>query len=1072
MEKTVFDYSKKDEKYFFGSFFNLADNNIKVVKDLSEKRFKCPTKDFYFLFNENITVSDFENRVDFIAQYFPVVNYFDDTSKIINERIKYFEKKLKLFFKTIHSLRNFYTHYHHEPVCIDDSIFNDIEYIFKDVCQNVKTNRFKNPSFRFLLKRHNAEEWKQLIENKRNTLQKNKQKNKRIVITDKSIENAVINDLFKHLIDEKHERIQKYYIPKSNNYCETENKIALSQNGMLFLLCMFITKNESQNVLMHVKGFKNTQNLQNIVTHWIYTFLSFKGVKTKLHSAFDQESFLLQICDELSKVPDNVYKVLPEEKKNEYIFGVNENLEKYDNIFVSSVIRKRYEDKFNYFVLRFVDEYINMPNVKFQINLGNYVRNIEQKVIEGVGTDTTRYLIEKIKIFGKLSDITRIKHHNISQSVEDRIGWELYPNPSFNIIGNNIPIFANLQNIKDIDGSYAMFGKLCRLKKNSPQRNVDSMVKEIDENLTNTKNKIDNRNPTALFSLSEMKALLFMFLVEKENKEKIETKIITKIIQQFNEIENFDPTQNNKKSNIPKRLQKSLSDKVVLNKEKLLNAIRFEYDESEKKLHILNQHRTEVKNKKRKFVFHTNEMGKESVFIAKDLIRFMPKKIREEHWRSRHHTQLQKSLAYFNTTPKESYLVLSSFWDFSDTEYYWNSSLKNILYKSTNFEHLFEQFYEFKKHFFNEKLKEIENIDSDSELQNYTTDSHIWNFFHENKFVINQTETIKERLLSQSLSLPRGIFDDRPTYIKGVNIDEQPERFSKWYRHALKSINGNMQSFYTDSTEEYIYDYVFNKEKESRQVISENKKNLSEEAQKEYFIRKYNQSIKQQMIKDVFLKHIVDYLFQEIFNIPLSIELKDFSKSLWEKEVPIEYEHICEPQIKLKDFGKLKRYMYDERVTTMFSYNNEKDNDCDKKWNRKEIEDQIESYETLRSREIFKEIQEFEKIIVDKSYDGILNEELIDNSGNLNFKLYIEKGIVSKYSLGDDCEISLKKEALICIRNKFAHNQLPDYSTYNYLLTLFPEVDENSSYAEQYLYFLQKLIHFFKCKIEQQKIVH
>jgi hypothetical protein len=84
------------------------------------------------------------------------------------------------------------------------------------------------------------------------------------------------------------------------------------------------------------------------------------------------------MIDELSKVPDCVYQNLSETKQkdfiedwNEYFKDNEENAENLENSrVVHPVIRKRYEDKFNYFAMRFLDEFANFKTLKFQVSMG------------------------------------------------------------------------------------------------------------------------------------------------------------------------------------------------------------------------------------------------------------------------------------------------------------------------------------------------------------------------------------------------------------------------------------------------------------------------------------------------------------------------------------------------------------------------------------------------------------------------------------------------------------------------------------------------------------------------------
>ena len=93
-----------------------------------------------------------------------------------------------------------------------------------------------------------------------------------------------------------------------------------------------------------------------MATHWVFNYLSVKTIKHRLNTTFQKETLLIQIADELSKVPDALYQTFTKEQKEEFVEDVNEYLKDGDSsesleksIIIHPVIRKRYENKFNYF---------------------------------------------------------------------------------------------------------------------------------------------------------------------------------------------------------------------------------------------------------------------------------------------------------------------------------------------------------------------------------------------------------------------------------------------------------------------------------------------------------------------------------------------------------------------------------------------------------------------------------------------------------------------------------------------------------------------------------------------------
>ncbi|GLB53789.1 hypothetical protein NBRC110019_28300 [Neptunitalea chrysea] len=179
------------------------------------------------------------------------------------------------------------------------------------------------------------------------------------------------------------------------------------------------------------------------------------------------------------------------------------------------------------------------------------------------------------------------------------------------------------------------------------------------------------------------------------------------------------------------------------------------------------------------------------------------------------------------------------------------------------------------------------------------------------------------------------------------------------------------------------------------------------------------------------------------------------SNFVWNMTVPYEHGQIKEPAVKIKELGKFKRYLQDEKVQTLLSY------DTSKTWEKIALEEELEikdySYEVIRRNILFKEIQEFEQWILQKwGFNGTNHPTELEQDGNPNFKKYLSQGILKKYQLANYDEITWldslgeysinnmsvseveskstlvqKMFLIVLIRNKFAHNQLPKKEFYH-----------------------------------------
>ncbi|QYS92580.1 type VI-B CRISPR-associated RNA-guided ribonuclease Cas13b [Flavobacterium covae] len=279
-----------------------------------------------------------------------------------------------------------------------------------------------------------------------NTIKKSKReelikKGKKLL--EENLENAVFNHCLRPFLEEnktddkqnKTVSLRKYRKSKPNE----ETSITLTQSGLVFLMSFFLHRKEFQVFTSGLEGFKakvntikeeeislNKNNIVYMITHWSYSYYNFKGLKHRIktdqgvstleqnnttHSLTNtntKEALLTQIVDYLSKVPNEIYETLSEKQQKEFEEDINEymreNPENEDSTFSSivshKVIRKRYENKFNYFAMRFLDEYAELPTLRFRVNFGDYIKDRQKKILESIQFDSER-IIKKKSIFLK-----------------------------------------------------------------------------------------------------------------------------------------------------------------------------------------------------------------------------------------------------------------------------------------------------------------------------------------------------------------------------------------------------------------------------------------------------------------------------------------------------------------------------------------------------------------------------------------------------------------------------------------------------------------------------------------------
>lgn len=1134
-----------DDKHYFGGFLNLAQNNINSLMQefcirlglRYKKEHNAIIKEY---FKKETSQTDWIRGVKLLREYLPLIDMIDlpitskqfealpDSEKELAKR-NYFSDTLTMLFSAINSLRNYYSHYYHAPIILPENLFKFLNTALFKTIIDVKKIKMKDDKTRQLLKQTLKKQIEKLVLLKKEELKEKKKTNSRINTTDeKGILNAVYNDAFFHLLytdkDTKEERLSKFY----NSKLEEEAPIQLSTAGLIFLLSFFLNRKEVEDLKSNITGYKakvlaledvtkKDNGLKYMATHWVFSIRAFKGVKRRITSSFAEETFMMQIVDELNKVPDEVYQTLSENDKKTFLEDLNEYVNESDAddetpaYVVHPVIRKRYEDKFTYFAVRFLDEYANFPTLRFQIFAGLYTHDTRSKRIAGTETISERKIKERINIFGRMSEVQKSKSDYFAHNNEPE-GWELFPNPSYNWVANNISVQIDLMHKGDKAKAIQIERKRLNKKSNPEGRDKRISKEKIFEQVF--QKPISFGNPTLLLSKNELMSVLYEFLVNKKSGEELENHIVQKICERYDLLQEFTPDGDTKTASslLPKRLLKSQASIEPFDDDKLFRAIEREVEQGQAKLQLIDAHRKELKEyennrrqrtndkaKKRKYLFYAAEMGEEATWIVNDLKRFMPIEARKE-WKGYHHSELQRLIAFYPTHRSEAQQLLQSVWDMKAQSPDWNASF-DATFQKKEFDNFYQAYLNVRNGILQNFIQNINSVKGISKQLKKVLDN-VFIVFDKRLYQIKTTQKQKDELLAKPFVFPRGLFDEKPTVLPGSKPQTEPEKFADWYVYGY-NYGGRCQQFY-EMQREYTDLY----------------RELGISKPLERFRIDCDMKIKRIRFQDTYLKLIVDRLFEDVFGQPLTLNLSglydtreersfyaekslqqknretgDSSENirnetyLWNKLTTVNLfdGRIIDEQVKLKDIGKFRRFITDPKVETLLSY------DVEKVWCKQLLEDELgnkaTSYESIRRHKLLRQVHQFEKLLLAKTdFDGTHHPECFSSAkGDPNFKMYVVNGILKKRRdiSENDYRILLdtnfekinmenvnkwkplvqKAFLLIYLRNKFLHNQLPQQSHYLLMRQLFPDVSVQDSYSDYFNRIMEFILQEF-CELE------
>ncbi|MCD4745551.1 MAG: type VI-B CRISPR-associated RNA-guided ribonuclease Cas13b [Bacteroidales bacterium] len=1044
-----YDFKTLEDKHFFAGLLNTAQNNINLsLGELSRRTGIKKGNDYKGLINETfsdtVSPADYKMRLEYLAESFVFVKQF-----IRKERSEV-RKLLISLIETIDKLRHYYTHFYHKEIKIEDDIYKILDELLLDAALLIRT-RVKTEEYR----QHLSQKYHNEFDDTFNEAKRESKKADKLKEKDKI--SFVINQSISRYISKKTTKDGKFILWKYAVSCDEDNK--LSKNGFVILMALFLNRKQLEKLFAYTKYFKGTQKLEFQITHWIFSYYAYRDIRKLFRSDFTSDALMLQMLDELSKCPDELYERLSQQKKEEFFEDLNvyykDNPEytgsAEDSRVEHEVKRKRYEDKFPYFAIRFLDEFAGFPSLIFSVNLGKFNHNTSQKNLKGVDFNTERSILEKLTVFERLTTATEKKaryFEGVKREEEKTDNdWIEFPMPFYQFAGNNIGIWLQMDNHGNSDAAE---------KRESGKSTKSDILKKLgmEDSL---------KKPVAFLSVNEIPALLYALLIEKKQGREIEKIIRNKIFAQDTIIREYNSDSPFSKKSTPLKLKKSIGKtERQINWEKLKNAIIKERDKDP----IAEIRKNYVKRDKIKDNEFTNpEKGKIATWLAEDIKRFIAKKDRKG-LKGYQYAEFQSLLAFYDTRKQDvkNFIEGELKIELGNAAFDMRDCLRE------------NNLFDFYKDYLKKRRSYLEDI-----LQiviNKHEDKRLFDGFSKRLYTIPAFEQYKQHIKKMPVYLPRGLFDDKPT----VHKKEKQTEIADWYRVSNNYENG--QKFYQFDK---LYEYINkNKETDNQKIVSNRgikaqyNNDLPTDDQKRIY--KNETKLRKIIRQDFYILEMAKHILKEANGIESNevdyIELKDVFLTKAEKEKiqrdafdgQIKDDHILSKRIEIKtldgkvkdsvaikSIGKFLKITRDERIKQLVRYS-------DKIWTYSEIADEIESYDKVRYEKIFKSVHLLEEKIFNKAEIANEQEELL-HEGSPNFRNYLAYNFINikedrakfKQPKIEDITISeVEKDEwkpfyiLAKIRNKFSHNELISVDDFRYLKEFIPMTDHEG--VSEYLY--------------------
>ncbi|MCT4664784.1 MAG: type VI-B CRISPR-associated RNA-guided ribonuclease Cas13b [Flavobacteriales bacterium] len=1030
-------FEETESKHFYAGIFNNFRHNWEMAWSSIAQEFQLPIntqypEDLRGIKDKsiNFSLTDWERFINKLSYFFPFVSYLPKKKEDHEE----FWKIINAINKISNEYRNYSSHYHRVLKVECEEFQKALELItpilddlfIKAILHTCHQRKQSKEQIEFFRDKYKEDFNEILIEANERLEKKNKDP-----IRKEDEYNFVFNHLKRRYIEEKED---KTLILRKAKFEDG----FLKADAFLLFVSFGLSKREFQYLLSHTKYYKANHKLPYAFTQWALGQYCFRQPKSMLNSAFSKDALLLQIAEEFSKCPKEIYEHLSSEDQYEFFEATNRYEVEQSNKNVKSIsefeiehdiTRVRYRDRFAYYAIRYLDEFVFKDKIRFQVNVGVYRHDKTNKENDYFSTD--RVIDEKLFVFEKLSEVQRIKDQYFeNKDIEDSLGWRPYPNAHYQFHKNNIAVWVSgLEEETD----------------SKPKKRKRPPKSELLEEL-----KLEQFKRKACFylSLNELPQLLYYVLVKKKS-EKIIHDILKNKIQHKKDNILTEEQLNSKKM---RGFQKG--DQVFL-KDKLVNRIKIELNENHSIIDKIRKDYSDNKIIQAEEKGLTNvEKGKVAVLLTKDIRRFTRKDARKD-WKGWQIAELQRYFAFYDRYRNELAGYCKEVLEIHNE--------LSTLFPIFNFQA--KDLFEFLKNYEKQKNKYLTKL-LKYDIDNITIDHPIFDAFPKRIYYADKKDYLKN-VKSHPVFLDRGIFDDKhPTAGNGKDFVSK-NKFFTFTQEALKS----KQKFY-DFTRIYPFPDERNKveltqETNSISDVCGKPKQGTPQYLAKGAIYKNEKRIREIQRQDAILLEIIkkehnsEHLkLAETFYTKEEKEVnaRGKGKSILAKKITVS---LVDGKLKikcaLKDLRKYKRLERDSRVKTLATYQ-------DKSITREELDQELADYEKVRFEEMFYQIFKLEKKIFSCHLDGAkkkmetepnFKKEVYEYINSKNIKSYNSEetnSLKSNTLIRDEILIKI----LIEIRNRFAHNQLPNKAYFEQSNKLYKK-DEKETFSTYYLKVTEKI---------------
>lgn len=224
----------------------------------------------------------------------------------------------------------------------------------------------------------------------------------------------------------------------------TDQQGRFTQEGMVFFLCLFLSRHEGYQLLQQIPGFKDERNQVRQAKPRVFTrfYLHLPHARLDTQTPTNPNTLALDMIGELARCPQELYERLPPREQTQYQISPDEQAETdafpsrqeaEGNDGENTLLFIRHQERFTPLMLNYLEQSQAFQKLGFQVDLGDFYFAAYPKTLythdPELRTEEIRRLKKKVLTFAHLNTLAAWPKPQVWQALERTNCTEDHPGP-------------------------------------------------------------------------------------------------------------------------------------------------------------------------------------------------------------------------------------------------------------------------------------------------------------------------------------------------------------------------------------------------------------------------------------------------------------------------------------------------------------------------------------------------------------------------------------------------------------------------------------------------------------------